>query len=101
MLSDSTPLRVTAGQPGTATRALTARVYVHVVPEAQGGAARALELEPQGECVRSRTPCHASERRMALYATAAGGEHPWCPFQGAGSPRPRRDPRMVHSRVDR
>jgi integrase len=43
MLADGTPMRVIAEQLGHRNPALTARVYAHVVPEAQRAAVRALE----------------------------------------------------------
>jgi integrase len=43
MLADGTPMRVIAEQLGHRNPALTARVYAHVVPEAQRAAVRSLE----------------------------------------------------------
>ena len=43
MLADGTPMRVIAEQLGHRNPALTARVYAHIVPEAQRAAVHALE----------------------------------------------------------
>jgi integrase len=43
MLAAGTPMRVIAEQLGHRNPALTARVYAHVVPEAQRAAVSALE----------------------------------------------------------